>query len=628
MSRTSLALLWRSKSGELTLPKGSLVDRQLVLRGVGQDEVFYVINARRLAVYGILLASVCYFGVAAILWAHFSRLPANRVTFSHVALPWRWSEIPSLRAESNIEAGFRDLAEQRWLEGIARLESGLRVRPDSTSARTMLAEIYLRTQRGPRAVALLVDGLAHHKPSLPYLQMLASTVRATQDYRQLIGVYRQYGAPPHSTLGPAERAFLHEAALAASVKLRELPLLRELWEQAREERNEAAAVTYAAGLLSLASVSEGELALESLKAEYPDSQGLQNLAIVARRLRGEGDRSLLQALEAVRQSSATPAQTVFVITEFSQNGNQREADAIIAGLPEGPPETTEILTLLATHAHQLPQPGLLFRSILARAEQLGMDPLPVLIPLCETHLRFGNLSEAQEVLVAIQKLDSAMSDATQQWARCMQAVIFAGSQDTSAAGHGVLTAARQASLSAEGYAWIVDALLRCGSLTPAANLADFAAATFPQSAALRRVQAIAQQAQLIRRAERQFVATPRPANTDSDYVALATLKVLADEGRHQEVIEQISRIRASNPQWLTERTAALERAEVHSLAWLSDTLHFRAVTLVFLRNDVERAKELLPLLEALSAAQPPPAGYAVLRQLLERQLPELAESSQ
>lgn len=621
MTAGAIAIIFGKSRGPISRP-ARLMQRQSLRHPDAEDEVVYVFNGVRILVYAVLLAGTVYVGGAGALAALSARRAYNEVTVADFLLPWRWAGIPRKQADAQIKAGFHDLAEQNWGPGIANLRRGLRHRPENVAARVTLARLYVRMQRPVAAVDLLLEGFAATMPDVAYVQEFAATVETAQEFRKLVGAHRVYGAGAAAgALPPEARDFLFESALSASVRLRDLPLLRELWTNAPEDRRTARATErYVFGLLSLASVAEGQAELEQARLRHPHDQGLLNLAAVSARLMSGSGPEFLQAVEALQQRMATPEQTVFVVLELAQGGYFEQAAAVVRGLSGAQPETTAILGQVAARAKYLSAPAPLFTAVLAKAEEIRMDALPLLMPLCEAHLRYLNLAEAQQVLVAIQRLDSAVNDATQAWVRCMQAVVFACSQDNPAAALEALTSARIAGLNAEGYTWVIDAVLRSGSLTPANQLAEHAASVYPRSLELKRLLFIARQARAIKEADRSYLgAKPAPANSDSEFVFLATLELLATEEKHAEVVDRIVRLRAANPEWLARRRSAVDLLELKSRIWLDDDLaHFKALLEIYLRDDGERARTFFPLLRAWQKSEHQPPGLPVLDRALEK----------
>lgn len=619
MSQTHVAVLFAKNRGLLERP-AALMERQFLMHKQTEDEIVYVFNGRRIAAYAALGLISLYLAGAGALTVLSGRQPFNQLAFADYALPWRWDGIADKQATANLQAGFHELAQRNWGEGINRLKIGLRGHPERAEARLTLARIYVRMQRPVEAVDLVLDGLAYGDPSLDYLREFTDTVEAAQEFRKVVGVYRVYATGPKAKFTDERRDFLFESALTASVRMRDLPLLRELWGGVPEaQRTARAAERYVFGLLTLASVAEGQAELARLRLQFPHDQGLSNLSAVAARLMGGSSRAFLEAVDALRRKLATPEQTVFVVMELAQGGYPEQASEIVNDLPPGSADTSAILSQVAARAKFLANPAPLFRAVLAKAEAIRMDAVPLLMPLCEAHLRYLNLTEAQQVLVAIQRLDSAVTDATQAWVRCMQAVVFACSQDNPASALEVVTSARLAGLNADGYAWVIDAILRAGSLVPANSLSEYAASVYPRSQELQRLLFIARQARSIKDADRTYFGSkPVPANSDSEFVFLATLDLLAREGKYHEVLTQISRLRALNPEWLPRRLDALDLAELRSLAWVGDLGHFKALLNVYLRDNAERAKSLFPLLHEFERAKPKPPGLTVLAEVLEK----------
>jgi tetratricopeptide (TPR) repeat protein len=122
-----------------------------------------------------VLALVGWIALASAVWYHTNRIRGfHTVTWTDVALPWRWDERREKQGKillGSVEGLFK---ERKYREGLFALQVGLRMVPGDLAARRTFAGIQHQLGRDDLAAQLLADGL-HYAFSDPEFARLALT---------------------------------------------------------------------------------------------------------------------------------------------------------------------------------------------------------------------------------------------------------------------------------------------------------------------------------------------------------------------------------------------------------------------------------------------------------------------
>ena len=129
-----------------------------------------IVSIRGLLCWGALFAVLVYFGGAAMLHTRLAAAPCNQIRYSDLVSPWRWSEIPDLRARATLEHARASHKNGRFTEAFHLLRAGLARRPADADARMLLARMYVVLLRRDQAEALIFEGLEHGEVDPPRLQ--------------------------------------------------------------------------------------------------------------------------------------------------------------------------------------------------------------------------------------------------------------------------------------------------------------------------------------------------------------------------------------------------------------------------------------------------------------------------
>ncbi len=115
----------------------------LVVQDTGQGKkvrLYLKYRPLALSLLGLLLGGYLASAVALTVWL--DRLPYNRVTFTDVVLPWRWTSLNGLRGEGFAARGLGEIEDGNLQRGIFFLQRGLSLQPDNEAARMALGRIY------------------------------------------------------------------------------------------------------------------------------------------------------------------------------------------------------------------------------------------------------------------------------------------------------------------------------------------------------------------------------------------------------------------------------------------------------------------------------------------------------
>ncbi len=142
----------------------------------------WLLNPRRLALYGCIMASTAYFGGAYAIVRYLDRDPTNRIDWFDLVLPTHWKGLAEKRGRALVDRGMRDLRDGDYVSAIVRLNRGLALAPDEVRARMVVVTHYVRLGYVHRALQILRDGLSFGKPSVSYRDALLRVCNYLEDY--------------------------------------------------------------------------------------------------------------------------------------------------------------------------------------------------------------------------------------------------------------------------------------------------------------------------------------------------------------------------------------------------------------------------------------------------------------
>lgn len=274
------------------------------------------------AVFGAYL-----FGAVALTW-WLGRRPHNQIHFADVVLPWRWSEVQTLRGQGFAAAGLDLMAAGEATKGVFLIDRGLKLQPNNAAARLAVADYYARGRYYDGVLRLL-------RPQLSYgydravVDLLLAQARQADDFACIEEVANRF--LPLATLAPEARR-----------------ALVQVWAETLLEHDrpdEAASVLQAAVALhdpeltrllvnALAEAGRADEALTVAQAAPPDrvgwSPGLRR-QMLARAWRAQGDLAAMtrELTALVQQNLAAPEPLQFAILQQALAGQTALAEGLM-----------------------------------------------------------------------------------------------------------------------------------------------------------------------------------------------------------------------------------------------------------------------------------------------------------
>jgi tetratricopeptide (TPR) repeat protein len=146
-----------------------------------------VVSIRGLLAWALAVALLVHLGIAACLYSRYRPTPNNLVTYADLVLPWRWADVPVVRARSRLMQAKEDVREGRYAPAFDGLRLGLSRYPQDADARLQLALFYVASFRRDRADALLFEGLDYGDPGLGFLRDAIAFLKDSDRPDQLLG---------------------------------------------------------------------------------------------------------------------------------------------------------------------------------------------------------------------------------------------------------------------------------------------------------------------------------------------------------------------------------------------------------------------------------------------------------
>ena len=156
-----------------------------------------------------------YAGLTAGAWAFVKyRRGVDTVTYTDIALPWRWSEYQVKRGEHAVAMGFTLLQRGKFDRGFLQLRVGLARAPGHRDGRLLLAQILANSRRHDLARSTLMDGLKFHADDPDYVDAVLEFLLSRQADGEVMTLGNQILATPNGSPALREIAALHAARAA------------------------------------------------------------------------------------------------------------------------------------------------------------------------------------------------------------------------------------------------------------------------------------------------------------------------------------------------------------------------------------------------------------------------------
>lgn len=232
-------------------------------------ELWIIFSVRGLLLWSTGSALALYFIGAGVVAYIFSRNPYNRISYTDLILPTRWSELRSLRGQALIDDGLDQLRKKQYAAAFMMLNHGLRLEPGNIPARLVVAEFFTAAGHLPRALQTYRAGLPHAADHRRFLENTFKLAEYTEDYELVLKLVEEAEAVmPADAL--ANRRFLASKRIQANTKLGRHEANLALWAAAQPAPGMQLNTAWARALAATGRADEAIAAIR----KHPDQFGL------------------------------------------------------------------------------------------------------------------------------------------------------------------------------------------------------------------------------------------------------------------------------------------------------------------------------------------------------------------
>jgi hypothetical protein len=563
------------------------------------------VSVRGALLWGGTLGLALYLTATAAAFLWFDHKPVNFITYSDLALPWRWPQVVELRGAAQIEEGLADLRDSRYASALLKLQAGLRHSPHSSKGRIALAKIQLALGQRPKAEQTLLAGLADGYPGRAYLTELFGIASSDENFP--LWLHACDTALPQLAGKPQladDRAFVVWQKLAALLAAGRTD---EAGRLAESEGEGQGPVMREFKVLALLKAGQTEPAVDFLaqwRAQArlaPELTQVRMLQVRVFREAGRPDdmNRILDELRAANSSAPTPY--IYAIVQRLLAGRRDEAEKSFASFLLRFGTKAQYHADLAVPLGQIGEEALLGK-LIANAQVQRLPLLAIQRALTSAQMKNGHWAAAATTLAAMEpKLpkDDPTGKFWFTWTSLTAAAARSPAQDAQTALLNFIAANRNR-LPLALYGEALAALRLAGRPATAQRVLAVARAVFPDSISLsEREKDIAKDL-----AATEAAAKPEPKPAPAAIMAgsspfLAQLSATIQAGDHAAALEQIRAVRAESPAWLAAHDDELRRDEVLVTARLHDTAALTAAASLWLDGSAARAQAGIELAQQL-----------------------------
>ncbi len=585
-----------------------------------------LISVRGLLLWFVTLALVTYFGGAAGLANWYEKKPFNRITYSDLVLPWRWSQFDTLRGKANLDQAEADLKNGNIRSAFAFLRSGLARYPDDSKARLQLASIYILFRIRVEAEKTLINAFNHAYPGSDYIKKAVSLIEPSDNPEFLISFCDRGRA----ALAANDRADGRDARYLDGIKVKTLLQLDRTDEAvALIEKYQPDDVAF----LQMAKVAQGlvrgdlaaaETELKVWLAAMPDAEQALTTAVRVYRAAGKAPELKAAILRLRSLYPENPAHIGLALSESLRLGQTQEAldllDISVIRFAHQPAAYGEWAEAISKTGND---------TVLARLEQLvtesNQNPQTVIFARIMEQIHRQAWAEAEASSARLDALYPNVAPRMQALHRVAKALIAACSQPLKGAENTLANTITGGWVAMNLYEQIVDALARAERYEAALEVLTLAEGYYPTSRYIAMQRAaltpkLAEQNILAARALAEQTpvagADPKvPADAKSFFIAL---DALAQAGRTADALNLARAARKVAPAWLRDAQPDLDWREVLLAADTDDLpllqLNLRSALRAPTAPQIERA---VAQAQTWFAAQKKPAAVLTLREVLK-----------
>ena len=585
-----------------------------------------LISVRGLLLWFIFSGLVTYFGGAAALANWYEKKPFNRITYTDIVMPWRWSQLDALRGQANLAQADADLKNGNIRSAFGFLRAGLARYPDDSKARIQLASIYILFRLRVEAEKTLIDAFNHSYPGGDYLKKAVSLIEPSDNPDLLISLCDR----GRIALAADDRADGRDARFLDGVKVKTLLELNRTDEAvALIEKYQPQDLAF----LQMAKVAQGivrgdliaaESELKVWLAAMPDAEPALTTAVRVYRLVGKVPEMQAAILRLRSLYPENPAHIGLALSESLRLGQTQAAldllDISVIRFANQPAAYGEWAEAIGKTGDE---------TVLARLEQLvtesNQNPQTVIFARLMEQIRIQAWAEAEATSARLDALYPNVHPKVQALHRVAKALLAACSQPLKGAENILANTITGGWVAMNLYEQIVDALARAERYEAALEVLTLAEGYYPTSRYIGMQRAAiapklaeqnAAQARAVARQTPAADAAPVvPADAQAFFAALDTL---AQADRPAEALSLGRAARKAAPSWLQDALPELEWREVLLAAGADDLpllqLNLRTALRAPSAAQIERA---VAQAQTWFAAQKQRAAVLALREVLK-----------
>jgi len=255
-----------------------------------------MISLRGLLLWCLGLSLVGLLSGAGVVAKLYSKKPFNRITYSDLVLPWRWSHIDALRGQANLSQAADDLKTGKIRSGITYLRSGLARYPGDTNSRLQLATIYILLRKRLEAEKTLLQAFDSGYPGSDYIHKSVELLQKGDNPELLLTFCDLGRAANASSAAPSstDARFLDGVKVKALLELMRSDEAVQLVEKYQPKDLPFLQMTRVLRALAHEAISDAEVHILHWLTVMPDSE--EALATGVRVYRIAGKVAEMQAL--------------------------------------------------------------------------------------------------------------------------------------------------------------------------------------------------------------------------------------------------------------------------------------------------------------------------------------------
>jgi len=587
------------------------------------------ISLRGVLVWMLVLALAGYFPAAYAILRAQSDKPHNRITYTDLAFPWRWSGLDELRGRALIAQARDELRAGNFSAGFSRLRMGLARAPTDTDARTDLAKLYIMRRLRIHADRVLMEAFDHAYPGIGYV---------STSYRTLT-----YGDNPENELrfiAAARKA--HAAAAGPAADSPQIDALEiETWLRLGriDEAEAAGRRIYTEGTaeriqadLSIAlarkDYTRACVLVETWLRLHPSAETVIARAVVVYRLAGRFD-DMQACLNLLRKlSPVNPAHAAFNVVQNLLAGRDEQARAALEdGLFRFGADPRELEVWMRDIA-ETGRGDFLVRLELFMNEH-GHDLRSVLFARLLAQVRARDWAAVPETVARLEERSVQMAPGERVGVEHVTTLAMACFDPGGVRQQMFIDAYTRSPVSLEFSRMMIEALLAAGRPATASHIVTLAEGIYPESQYLSAASVRARDRLTVIDDEREKarpVAAASPAAAFSDANALfAEIDRLIRSGGVEDALVLSRAVRKDSPAWLSGRETALALREFDLSVRTNDIALLRLGVRSYLRGPGDRdVTALLGLATGWHDGGRRSESLLVVREILKTQPDHLA----